>query len=134
MGPAVRWSAFRVSISNFPLSTTLAVRDQIAVRFGQSGAAAVQLESTNASVTVLTIEPPSPVCSGCVFEEGSATVDLVVQLRDDEDAKASAVLTLWAAPQVLSARFDAYGTAITVAFDQDTNQAGMAVTDVNCSA
>eukprot|EP00961_Rhodomonas_salina_P178566 2408618-Rhodomonas_salina.1 len=86
MGPAVQPSAFRVSLSNFPLSTELPVRDQILVRFGQQSAAVVQLVSTNASRTVLSIQPPSPVCSGCVFEEGSATIDLLVQLKDDDDA------------------------------------------------
>jgi len=124
-GPTTGAPALVVGITSFQLSTDIAPSEQIIVKFGLVDAASVTILSSNATLTLLSIEPPSAPCPTCSFESGSSEIDLSVALMVDDSVSVSTEYTLWKAPDIVSAQFDPYGTSIVVAFDQATDRAGM---------
>jgi hypothetical protein len=114
VAPSYGSSPLSVTLTNF-LVPAGNPTDLLAVSFGSVAAASVSVVSTNRSLTVLSITPPS--CS---------------QFKANPSISGATRFTFWAAPQVSSARFDPIGTLIVVRFDQTTNRAGMTATDNTC--
>jgi hypothetical protein len=131
--PSSEGTPFRVTITNFLISTALAASDQITVTFGSEAAAAVTIDdSSNGTLTVLEITPPSYECASCSYEGGVAAVELAVVSRTDASRGASSPFTFWTAPVVETIAMDQLGLQLVVTFDHRTNRAGMDSKNQSC--
>ncbi|KAJ1473645.1 hypothetical protein T484DRAFT_1835196 [Baffinella frigidus] len=130
--PSSSGAPFRVTITNFLISTALAASDQITVTFGSEAAAAVTILSSNGTLTVLMITPPSYECASCSYAGGVAAVELAVVSRTDASRGASSPFTFWTAPVVSTIAMDQLGLQLVVTFDHSTNRASMSSSDRSC--
>ena len=93
----------------------------------------VTIVSSNGTLTVLSITPPSYSCDSCSFSGGVALVEVAVVSRTDASRGASSPFTFWAAPVVASIAMDQLGLTLAVTFDHHTNRASMGSKDQSCA-
>ena len=124
-------AAFLANVTNLPVSK-FGAADEIEIQFHGLSAKSFSVISFQAPSTLqLAILPPDLHLSRSDGTFGA--VFMSISLRSDPSVSAQMQTFFWAPPDILSAEFDAKGTAIVVHFDQPTDSAGMATGDTDCA-
>jgi len=137
-GPAEGGGTVILQVANFiPLDTSTEIYSIMSLTFGGQVAVGVNVVSSSLSATMpgtytLTVPVPAYTCSSCTYTAGLADVQVLIQSTQDSSQSVTTSYRYISAPVVVAARFESTGTGLSITFDQGTDMAGVATSQIDC--
>jgi hypothetical protein len=127
-----------VQITNFNVEQSKKIYTDIGAYFGDVASPQVTYVccSDGSPTLILSVAVPAyndPQIQGA-FSSGRADLAFKIVNAKEPSTFAFTIMTIWAPPRILSARFEPSGTALLVTFDQPTNTMTLAQGAGNCAS
>jgi hypothetical protein len=127
-----------VQITNFNVEQSKKIYTDVGAYFGDVASPQVTYVccSDGSPTLILSVAVPAyndPQIQGA-FSSGRADLAFKIVNAKEPSTFAFTIMTIWAPPRILSARFEPSGTALLVTFDQPTNTMTLAQGAGNCAS